>query len=130
MGALNDNERSVMSSLFQMTDFHSMFNIINSTYRELEFQDRLTDADRIAEYKYITQQLRKYISSHHDPIMTCGSNLHAMLATVEAWLADAPEYGDDRKTIVYNFLRDNWLLEIYNGIKYLIDNREQQEEDD
>lgn len=123
MGILSDSEREIVEGAFKLTDFRSMFDIINSVYTGLQFQDKLTDAERIAEYKYITQQLRKYISGRQEPILSCGGDLEQMLRTVEAWLSDAPEYGDDRKSLAYNFLRDEWIMETYNRIKFLINER-------
>lgn len=129
MDTLTDEEREILEGSFRLTDFRSMFDIINGTYEALKFHDELTDNERIDEYKYITQQLRKYISGRQDTIMACGSDLQRMLVTVESWLSDAPEYGDDRKTLVYNFLRDSWLLELYNRIKFTMDNRTEEEDE-
>lgn len=130
MASLTDEQRTTVESLFRMNDFHSMYQIIDQEYKTLGFQDKLTDAERIKEYQYITQQLRKYIAGRHEPIMSCGSNLDAMLATVESWITNAPEYGSERKELVYNFLRDSWILEVYNGLRYLIDEAENDYEDE
>lgn len=130
MGILTDEERQYVEGSFALTDFRSMFDIINNVYESLKFHDNITDSERISEYKYITQQLRKYISGRYDTIAACGSDLNMMLATVERWLADAPEYGDDRKNLVYNFLRDQWLIETYNNIKWLMDKRAEESEDE
>lgn len=130
MGILTDEERQYVEGSFALTDFRSMFDIINNVYESLKFRDNITDSERISEYKYITQQLRKYISGRYDTIAACGSDLNMMLATVERWLADAPEYGDDRKNLVYNFLRDQWLIETYNNIKWLMDKRAEESEDE
>jgi hypothetical protein len=130
MGILTDEERQYVEGSFALTDFRSMFDIINNVYESLKFRDNITDSERISEYKYITQQLRKYISGRYDTIAACGSDLNMMLSTVERWLSDAPEYGDDRKNLVYNFLRDQWLIETYNNIKWLMDKRAEESEDE
>ena len=78
MAALTDDQRETLISLFRMQDFNTMFMLIDQQYRQLGFRDPLTDSERIAEYKYITQQLRKYIAGRQDPILACGSNLDAM----------------------------------------------------
>ena len=130
MGILSDEERQYVEGSFALTDFRSMFDIINNVYESLKFRDNITDSERISEYKYITQQLRKYISGRYDTIAACGSDLNMMLSTVERWLSDAPEYGDDRKNLVYNFLRDQWLIETYNNIKWLMGKRAEESEDE
>lgn len=128
MAALTDDQRSVLENLFKMNDFRSMYVLIDSIYRELNFSDKLTDEERIAEYKYVTQQLRKYISQRQDPFFKCGSNLDAMSSLVGEWLAKANEYGETRKDLAYNFLRDSWILEVWNGVEYVKTMYDEEEE--
>ena len=130
MGYLSDEQRQQIDEMFHMADFRTMFDICNNLYSQLGFQDKLTDKERISEYKYITQQFRKYISNRYEPILACGSNLDSMISTVESWISDAPEYGDDRKSIVYNFIRDGWLISVFNGLKYLVDTSNSEEDED
>lgn len=128
MGVLTDEQRKMIDDLFRMTDFRSMYEVIHQTYRSLELGLDLEDSDRIAEYTYITQQLRKFMSAHYDPIIKCGSNLPSMLMVIESWLDKNSEYGQERKQLVYNFLRDQWITELYNGIQYLINEAGDEEE--
>lgn len=129
MGVLTDEQRETIESMFALRDFRSMYEIIHNTYKSLELGLELFDDERIAEYSYITQQLRKFISAHYDPIMKCGSNLDAMKATVQTWLDNSTEYGSERKQLVYNFLRDQWITEVYTAIDYLMDEHSEGEDE-
>lgn len=125
MPILSDNEREDLSLLFQMKDFRSMWDIIHNEYGRFDLGDKLDDNTRINEYKYITQQLRKYMASKQDSILSHGGDLESMQREVEALINRAPEYGDERKELIYNFLRDQWLMELYHGIQVLIDERQE-----
>ena len=104
-----------LEAAFVPRDFQSMWFALNAKYDALAFKDEITDSTRIQEYKYIVQQFRKFISGQHDAIMECGS-AEEMLALLDAMLAQATEYGKERKEIVYNFVRDDWLYELQNYI--------------
>ena len=126
MAILSDSEKNDLELLFQMKDFRSMYDIIHNEYGRFDPGDKLDDNTRIKEYTYITQQLRKYMASKHDGILSHGGDLRKMQQEVELLINKAPEYGDERKDLIYNFLRDQWLYELYNGIQTLIEEREEQ----
>ena len=121
MGALRDDQRNLLYGLFQMKDFDQMYDVIHSEYKTKELGKNLSDEDRIAEYQWITQQLRKYMSSKQNQILDHGSDLDGMLAEVANLIGAASEYNSTRQGLIYNFLRDSWLLEVWNGISYLIE---------
>lgn len=106
--------------LFRARDFQAMWYNLSNWYKNLGFTDELTDAQRIEEYKWIVQQLRKYMFSKQDDIMSCDS-VDEMLEKVQALISKASEYGDDRKTVVYNFMRDQWLLELHSVLENILD---------
>ena len=123
MASLSDGERSTLNLLFQMADFRSMFDIIRNEYDRYELGSGLDDDTKIQEFKYITQQLRKYMASKQDLILNHGGDLEGMRDEIDNLINKAPEYGDERKELIYNFMRDQWLLELRNGVQYLIDER-------
>lgn len=65
------------------------------------------------------------MASKQDTILSHGGDLDSMQREVENLINRAPEYGDERKELIYNFLRDQWLMELYHGIQALIDERQE-----
>ena len=130
MASLTDYQREVLESLFVTRDLRSMWDVIYNEYESKHLGECIGDDEMIAEYTYITQQLRKYVSSHQDQIMDHGADFDAMLAEVENLLNTAGEYAKERKELVYSFLRDQWLIEIYNGIVWLMENSGEDEEEE
>ena len=129
MAILNDYQREMLMGFFQMRDFRSMWDIIYNEYELKHLNPDWMEAEElIAEFQYITQQLRKYISNHQDQILDHGADFEAMLKEIETLLSNAAEYAKERKELVYNFLRDQWLIELHDGIIWLMENNDEEEE--
>lgn len=130
MGALTDMQRSALIESFHMKGFSEMFNIIDQYYDQYKLGVDLSDEERIKEYQYVNEQLRKFVFRSQDSILDHGSDLDSMKNEVATMLARSPEYAEDRKKLIYNFMRDAWLVEVYNIIDYLIENADEEEEDE
>ena len=115
---------------FHPRDFQAMWFVLNNKYSALEFTDTITDEQRIAEYKWIVQQFRKYLSSKKEVILHDCQTADEMLVLTDNWLNVANEYGNDRKTIVYNFVRDDWILELQGYIYSFLYEMNTEEEDE
>lgn len=124
---VNDQLKQGIMLMFQARDFEGMWYAIKDEYHDLGFTDDLPDQVRIDEYKWITQQLRKYMFTKQDDIMKCDS-VEAMVTMVDDLIGKAEEYGDERKKIVYNFMRDHWLYEVRNHLMNLIERINMQKE--
>ena len=105
--------------MFRARDFEGMWFIIKNQYDELGFTDPMTDQQKIDEYKWIVQQLRKFMFTKQDDVLSCDS-LESMVACVEKMIGNAEEYGDERKKVVYNFMRDHWLYELKDHLTMLL----------
>ena len=53
-----------------------------------------------------------------------------MLQLIDTMLSNAAEYGKERKEIVYNFVRDDWLYEVQNYIMQVMYEEGVEEEDE
>lgn len=116
---LDEDMRGNLQLLFRAKDFRGMWSTLNAMYDELRFDDKITDNQRIDEYRWIVQQLRKYMFSKQDDILGCQS-LEDMIDKVDSLISNAAEYGEDRKHIAYNFLRDQWLFEVRNYMSTML----------
>jgi len=109
---------------FEIPSFYDMFVLLNSKYDELDFRDNISDGERISEYKWINQQVRKYITKTKGIVLN-HKHQEEMMAEVENLISKTEDYGDSRKEIVYNILRDQFLNELYTIISLY-----QEEEED
>lgn len=113
------NIRNSVLLMFRANDFEAMWYVLKDQYDNLGFSDQMSDQQRVDEYKWIVQQLRKYMFSKQDDILGCDS-VDEMVARVDDLIGRAEEYGDDRKHVVYNFVRDHWLYELRNHLSNML----------
>lgn len=103
----------IIEAFFQDEAFEATWMEMKQEYETLGFRDEISDDMMISEFKYIAQQLRKYKFSKQDQIVM-HDTIEDMAKEVGNLIGKAPEYGDSRKEIVYNFMRDHWLINMYN----------------
>jgi len=125
---LYDKTIKEIESMFLMPTLYKMWPDIQTRYMQMGFKDNLSDSEMIAEYTYILEQYRKYISSHQKEILSNRDDLEKMLEVVEVLIEKAPEKDMERKILVYNTLRDDWLIDLYNVIVMGIADREEDED--
>lgn len=118
-----------LEGAFVQRDFQSMWFLLNAKYEAMAFKDNIADSIRIQEYKYIVQQYRKFISGQRDAFMEC-TTVEEMLQLIDNLLMNAAEYGKERKELVYNFVRDDWLYGLQNFIIQIMQGEDIEEEDE
>lgn len=119
----------IINAFFQDDSFEQTWMEMKAEYEALGFNDEISDEQMIAEFKYIAQQLRKYKFSKQDQIVG-HDTLQEMADEVESLIGKAPEYGDKRPEIVYNFMRDHWLVNMYNSMAQAILSLNEEGEDE
>jgi len=118
----------LLEASFQTPSFTDWWPEIHRQYQEFGFTDDISDATRIDEYKYVSEQLRKYIFSKQDQILSYKDDLVGMLAEVEGLMGKAKEHAPGRKGLVYVAMRDAWLRALYTNIMMMINELEEEEE--
>lgn len=126
----NETKAFIEEALFYMPDFEHMWSEIQEMYKRLGFTDVIPDDERIREYRWITTQLRRYISAK-EPEVLQGDSILEMVQIVDGLIGKADEFGNNRMGVVYTFLRDNWLYQLRNGLSQMyLDQKEIEQEDD
>lgn len=125
---INPEMKESMGTMFHMRDFESMWLQLNAEYELLGIGVDMTDVERIAEYTSITKQLRKYMSTKQDQVLGHDS-IEDMMEEVEQLISKAPEYGENRPTLVYNFMRDKWLVELYTMLANMLEEMTEDDEE-
>lgn len=103
--------REELAPIFDTMSFGDMFIFLNDKYNQLDFKDTISDGERIAEYKWINEQIRRYINKQKNIVLK-HKKAEEMLAEVDNLIDKATDYGDSRKEIVYNIIRDEWLMNL------------------
>lgn len=122
------DKQIIEQAFFQDEAFEQTWIEMKQEYETLGFRDKLTDEELIAEFKYIAQQLRKYKFSKQDQILN-HDTVEEMVAEIGELIGRAPEYGNSRKEIVYNFMRDHWLVNMHNTLYRAAMMNDEEDED-
>lgn len=103
---------------FVIPTFVDFWYNIDSKYQAMNFKDSLSDKERINEYKYVYEQYLKYIFKNQDTILNGEKNYKRMLREAEELRKRTSDSATERKKLVYQSLRNEWLD---NLIYYLKD---------
>ena len=123
------NKDILIQAFFQDNDFEQTWMDIKQEYEVLGFHDDIDDKTMIDEFKYIAQQLRKYKFSKQDQILKHDS-YEDMVNEVGNLIGKASEYESERKQLVYGFLRDHWLVNMYNTLIRIVAMENSSDEED
>lgn len=121
---------AVIKEFFHAKGFKDMWPDIKMKYENLGFHiDQMGDDEIIEEFTDICQQLRKYMFSKQDQIIS--KDTYGEMADVaEELIGKAQEYAKDRKMVVYYFMRDEWLEHMCMMLRYAHNLSEVIEEDE
>ncbi len=79
------------------------------TYDALRFTDQLSDAERLEEFKWITQQMNVFLTRIRKKMLSC-KNLNTMIEMLEATYTPAGKMElSARKALVFQKLRQQWI---------------------
>lgn len=131
----NDNLIQAIKDKFLVKDLLDLWPDIQMTYEALNFEGPENDALMCDEYKYISDQLFKYIATKQEPILSKIEKLDDMLAEVESCITSSriakPKDPDRhiRTAYVYARMRNDWLWRLKTLITMCIDCREEQQDE-
>ena len=117
----------LLDEMTALLDFRNMFSVIDQTYQSLNLGKDMTDEEKIEEYSWINQQMRKFAGSKKT-YLADKRNYEEVVHQIEDWLTNSNEYGKSRKELIYGFLRDQMLVEWANIINAYYDDEEEEEE--
>lgn len=103
---------------------------IQATYNNMGFSDPMSDSQLIGEYSYISEQMHKFVSKKYTEIMRYQDNLEAMIDCVDEIIDRLEDTSNDRRTLVYYMLRDDWLAQLRNVILWELEDNEMRDEVD
>lgn len=124
-----DEYDQILLSMFDDSQFVNYWHTIDNAYKELGLGDGLSDEDRIKEYVYITQQLRKFVSTHKDQILQHGKNYVLMIAEIDKLNSSLPEWDESRQATVYCVIRNAFLQAWANTIYQVVETLSDVEEE-
>ena len=120
--------KELIDQAFSNFDTLDNWSVFTSKYKQLEFTDELTDDMRIAEFKWIGEQFRKYVNTRESTIRQ-NYDPYRIREQLYKYLEDAKVEYTERKRVAYASIRNDWLRNLLVGVHLIIDEYEGDEED-
>ena len=118
-----DVERA-LKVMFEMPAYFDFYPSISRKYKDFEFSDELTDAERLEEYASVYQQFKKFVGSKMSVVMGMQENLLSLATFIDDQLEKSDVYPKSRIDMVYNSLKVDWLRRVRNQVASIIEQRE------
>lgn len=129
--------KQLVEEPFNVPDLAMLWPEILNTYKEMGFAVPLTDMEKgtplsdnemIREFQWIYGQYRKYIGTKRTQLLSMRDDLDKMLMNIKQLIEKDSETPDERPKLIYQCFRNQWLLNTWNHIAWMIE--QQKEEND
>ena len=121
--------QAIFDEAFAVPDFIKLWTEIHRQFKELGFTDSLTDEERIRDYNWIVQQLRKVLSTKQTLIQSYADDLPKMLGVLQDYKRKNRSKDTaytDRKHLVLGVLRDQWVDSFIVNVSILIEQNQEE----
>lgn len=96
-------------------------------YDYFKFSDVISDNERYDEVVWVVEQLRKFIGSKHDAVISMQYDLEGLEKLVQQMIADGSEKLSKgakesvRPRLIYVAMRNEWLWQLLTTVRYLME---------
>lgn len=99
-----------------------------STYDALRFSDPLADEERLGEFKWIVHHMNVFLTKMRRKLLSC-RNADAMMEALENSFTPVGKMElNERKSLAYQKLRQQWIMAAMMKLMSLEDSEENEEE--
>lgn len=116
----------LLSDTFTPRELTSFWGVIMDVYKAFDFRDKMSDDDLIAEFKWVNEQVNKFIGTKKDYIYSCKYDLYNMSNRIKEIKNSASEQLKDRKHVVYTYIRNQWISNLLVNVDVLIYGAEEE----
>lgn len=118
------NVEQALKVMFVMPSYLDYYSAISRKYKDFEFTDELTDAERLEEYASVYQQFKKFVGSKMTVVLGMQEDLYHLKAWVDDQVERSDIYPKTRVDMVYNSLKIDWLHKVANQVHAIIEQNE------
>lgn len=126
------NESSLIQSWAdentRQLDLTASWENLCETYETLRFSDPITDDVRLEEFKWIIKEMNKFLTRIRTKLMTCKNLEAAKTVLMDSFTPTGKVSIENRKSLTYHKLRQQWILMSVNQIEMIIQNMIQEED--
>ena len=111
-------------------DVVASWETLCDVYRTLEFNDPLSDAMRMEEFKWIIAEMNKHLKRARTKLLNC-TDPETMIEVLRAMFTSTEAKVSNRMDLTYHKLRQMWVSQMIAQLKAMMESMtmEQEEED-
>lgn len=120
---VESNIQAIINMVNIVPNFIQQWQETKRMYEMFGWSDELSDAQKIEEYKKISEQYKKYISNKKKIILDNLDQPQTLLNYIDKWMTTEPQQktsGWSRWFITYVTLKDRWLWAMKKIIEDII----------
>ena len=127
--AAEDVFLEAFNDMFELDSFCENYLKVQHIASEIfGFTDDMTDAQKLEEAKWVPEQFRKFTNTKRRSFEKFKESPMMLSTAIGEALKDSQEYAMDRKHMLYNYMRDEWLR-MFNAIVMEYVDMNEDEED-
>lgn len=108
----------------QHVDVVTSWESLCTTYDAMKFVDPMTDMERLGEYKWITHNMNSFLSKMRKKLLSCKDEDDMREAMIRTMNQTTPVDLSTRKALVYQKLRQTWLMNQLRTLELMMNERD------
>lgn len=108
-------------------DVVASWEVLCDIYDTLRFSDRLSDAERLDEYKWIIQQMNSFLSKTRTRLLSCKDTEAAWHLMKGMFTPMGKVELGTRRALVYQKLRQQWIRTCIVELEQMMDREEAED---
>lgn len=109
-------------------DVVASWETLCDVYRTLEFNDPLSDAMRMEEFKWIIGEMNKHLSRARSRLLTC-TDPESMKEALSKMFTSEQAKVLDRRSLTYHKLRQMWVSQMIANLNTMVEANRKETED-
>lgn len=109
-------------------DVVASWETLCDVYRTLEFNDPLSDAMRMEEFKWIIGEMNKHLSRARKKLLTC-TDPESMKDALSKMFISTEAKVSNRMDLTYHKLRQMWVSQMIVGVDMMIERSREENKD-
>ena len=109
-------------------DVVASWETLCDVYRTLEFNDPLSDAMRMEEYKWIIGEMNNHLSRARKKLLNC-ADPESMMETLKKMFVSTGAKVSNRMDLTYHKLRQMWVSGMIAQLTTMMETMREEEED-
>lgn len=108
-------------------DVVASWETLCDVYRSLEFSDPISDATKMEEFKWIIENMNRYLTSARKKLLNC-TDPESMMEILSKMFISEQAKVTDRRSLTYHKLRQVWVSGMISELNAITEKTKEEED--